>query len=44
MGQRLNPFGVLQVVYLVRQDLSIAAKKFRARITASAPSGRFGSG
>lgn len=26
MGQRLNPFGVLQVVHLVRQDLSIAGK------------------
>lgn len=27
MGQRLNPFGVLQVVHLVRQDLSIAGKR-----------------
>ena len=27
MGQRLNPFGVLQVVYLVSQDLSIAGKR-----------------
>ena len=27
MGQRLNPFGVLQVVLLVRQDLSIAGKR-----------------
>lgn len=27
MGQRLNPFGVLQVVHLVRQDLSIARKR-----------------
>lgn len=26
MGQRLNPFGVLQVVHLVSQDLSIAGK------------------
>jgi DNA (cytosine-5)-methyltransferase 1 len=27
MGQRLNPFGVLQVVHLVSQDLSIAGKR-----------------
>lgn len=27
MGKRLNPFGVLQVVHLVRQDLSIAGKR-----------------
>lgn len=27
MGQRLTPFGVLQVVHLVRQDLSIAGKR-----------------
>ena len=27
MGQRLHPFGVLQVVHLVRQDLSIAGKR-----------------
>lgn len=27
MGQRLNPFGILQVVHLVRQDLSIAGKR-----------------
>ena len=27
MGRRLNPFGVLQVVHLVRQDLSIAGKR-----------------
>lgn len=27
MGQKLNPFGVLQVVHLVRQDLSIAGKR-----------------
>jgi DNA (cytosine-5)-methyltransferase 1 len=27
MGQRLNPFGVLQVVHLVRQNLSIAGKR-----------------
>ena len=27
MGQRLNPFGVLQVVHLVRQDLSISGKR-----------------
>ena len=27
MGQRLNPFGVLQVAHLVRQDLSIAGKR-----------------
>ncbi len=27
MGQRLNPFGVLQVDHLVRQDLSIAGKR-----------------
>lgn len=27
MGQRLNPFGVLQVVHLVRQDLFIAGKR-----------------
>lgn len=27
MGQRLIPFGVLQVVHLVRQDLSIAGKR-----------------
>ena len=27
MVQRLNPFGVLQVVHLVRQDLSIAGKR-----------------
>ena len=27
MGQRLNPFGALQVVHLVRQDLSIAGKR-----------------
>ena len=27
MGQRLNPFGVLQVGHLVRQDLSIAGKR-----------------
>ena len=27
MGQRLNPFCVLQVVHLVRQDLSIAGKR-----------------
>lgn len=27
MGQRLNPFGVLQVVHLVRQDLSNAGKR-----------------
>lgn len=27
MGQRLNPFGVLQGVHLVRQDLSIAGKR-----------------
>nr|DAH90384.1 MAG TPA: Cytosine specific methyltransferase [Caudoviricetes sp.] len=27
MGQRVNPFGVLQVVHLVRQDLSIAGKR-----------------
>lgn len=38
MGQRLNPFGVLQVVHLVRQDLSIAGK--RAGL-AGARSGRF---
>ena len=27
MGQRLNPFGVLQVAHLVRQDISIAGKR-----------------
>lgn len=27
MGQRLNPFGVLQVVHLVSQDLSISGKR-----------------
>ena len=27
MGQKSNPFGVLQVVHLVRQDLSIAGKR-----------------
>ena len=26
MGQRMNPFGVLQVVHLVRQDLSITVR------------------